>query len=287
MKLTACNSRDNSWSQYLKREEAKANLAKVVEASSHGNNYEDVFPALFMVARQSKDVLSTEDVRETLSKIAAKGVHVEDQDFQAEVIVRSAGIGDWVPQPLKDFGTGIAGGVGAIKDMGSRFMENVSQGAKGAKAKEAMNQAVKALNNLLALDPSSAAVIKPTLDKLMQQTAQQAAPQMLPPRPQQAAPQQAAPQQAVAPAAQPAQAAVAGQPGTGVVKLKEIADQNKNNPQFIKDVQELISKYSPKPQAPTAAAAPQVAGKPRGGVIDPARQAVAPQPLLPLPATNA
>jgi hypothetical protein len=279
MRLTACNSRDNSLVQSLKREEAKANLAKVVEASSHGNNYEDVFPALFMVARQSKDVLSTEDVRETLSKIAAKGVHVEDQDFQAEVIVRSAGIGDWVPQPLKDFGTGIAGGVGAIKDMGSRFMENVSQGAKGAKAKEAMNQAVKALNNLLALDPSSAAVIKPTLDKLMQQTAQQAAPQ-------QAAPK-AAPQQAAAPAAQPAQAEVAGQPGTGVVKLKEIADQNKNNPQFIKDIQELISKYSPKPQAPAAAVAPQVAGKPRGGVIDPARQAVAPQPLLPLPATNA
>jgi len=284
MKLTACNSRDNSWSQYLKREEAKANLAKVVEASSPGNNYEDVFPALFVVARQSKDVLSTEDVRETLSKIAAKGVHVEDQDFQAEVIVRSAGIGDWIPQPLKDFGAGIAGGAGAIKDMGSRFMEDVSKGAKGGKAKEAMDQAVKALNNLLALDPSSAAIIKPTLDKLMQQTAQQAAPQQAAP---QAAPQQAAPQQAAAPAAQPAQAAVAGQPGTGVVKLKEIADQNKNNPQFIKDVQELVSKYSPKPQAPAAAVAPQVAGKPRGGVIDPARQAVVPQPLLPLPATNA
>jgi hypothetical protein len=131
MQLTPCNNKAGSLSKLVVRAAAKADLQRIVNASSKDSLYEDVFPAIFMTVRASSDVLEDDDVRETLSKLSAKGIRIEDPEFQAQIMRLAFGEG------LRNFWggaknvvqKGLQQGVGAIGNAAGAVGNAVQQGA--------------------------------------------------------------------------------------------------------------------------------------------------------------
>lgn len=125
MQLTPCNNKEGSMSKLVVRAAAKSDLQRIVNASSKDSLYEDVFPAIFMTVRASRDVLEDNDVRETLSKLSAKGIRIEDPEFQAQIMRLAFGEGlrnfwggakNVVQKGLGGAGNLIGKGVGAVGD---------------------------------------------------------------------------------------------------------------------------------------------------------------------------
>ena len=135
MQLTSCNN--GSLSRIVAQAAAKSDLQRIVEASSKDNLYEDIFPAIYMVAKASHGVLGESDVKETLSKLADKGIRIESPEFQAQVVKTAFDLG------------GMAAGVGS---MFGNALQDYRTGRDEYKVNQAKQQAQQAIQNLMTVD---------------------------------------------------------------------------------------------------------------------------------------
>jgi hypothetical protein len=203
MQLTPCNNKAGSLSKLVVRAAAKADLQRIVNASSKDSLYEDVFPAIFMTVRASSDVLEDDDVRETLSKLSAKGIRIEDPEFQAQImrlafgeglrnfwggaknvvqkglqqgvgaIGNAAGaVGNAVQQGAGAVGNAVGNAASAIGKTYQEGSQAVQEKAKAVQLQAAKTQATKAIQNLLQLDDSTRKLVTPFLEELQKAAAQ-------------------------------------------------------------------------------------------------------------------